>query len=179
MRNNQELANEPALKGFTFLSAKPVLIILNNDDEDETLPAWDRKPVGSELIAVRAKLEKDIASMPPEEAAEFLVAYHIEESALDRVIKSSYRLLNRISFFTVGPDEVKAWPITAETPAVEAAGTIHSDIEKGFIRAETISFKDLQTYGSFQEAKKAGIVRLEGKDYKVRDGDIINFRFNV
>ncbi len=179
LRNNENLADEPALKGFTFLSAKPLLIILNNDDEDEVLPAWDKKPQGSELIAVRAKLEKDIASMSHEEAEEFLEAYHIEESALDRVIKSSYRLLNRISFFTVGSDEVKAWPIRADTPAVEAAGAVHSDIAKGFIRAETLSFEDLKKYGSFQEAKKAGVVRLEGKDYRVRDGDIINFRFNL
>ena len=179
LRNRPDLASEPALKGFTFLSAKPILVILNNDDEDETLPEWNRKPQGSELMVVRAQLEKDIASMSSEEAEEFLEAYHIQESALDRVIKSSYRLLNRISFFTVGPDEVKAWPITAGTPAVEAAGTIHSDIEKGFVRAETLSFEDLKTHGSFQEAKKAGAVRLEGKDYQVRDGDIINFRFNV
>ncbi len=87
--------------------------------------------------------------------------------------------MNRISMFTVGSDEVKAWPISAGTPAVEAAGTIHSDIEKGFIRAETLSYEDLKTHGSFQAAKKVGLVRLEGKEYIVKDGDIMNFRFNV
>ena len=179
LRNNAALATDPLLKGFTFLSAKPVLIILNNEDEDEDPPQWERMPDFSEMIVVRGRLEMDIASMTEEEAAEFIEAYNIQESALDRVIKTSYKLLNRISFFTVGSDEVRAWPITAGTPAVEAAGTVHSDMEKGFIRAEVLSFEDFRAYGSFQEAKKAGVVRLEGKEYEVRDGDIINFRFNV
>ena len=179
LRTVPELANSPELKGFTFLSAKPVLVIINNDDEDEDIPAWEQRPEGVELMAVRGRLEQDIATMSPEEAAEFLDAYHIQESVLDRVIKSSFSLLNRISFFTVGPDEVKAWPISAGTPAVKAAGEIHTDIEKGFIRAETLSFKDLKAHGSNQAAKKAGLVRLEGKEYEVKDGDIINFRFNV
>jgi hypothetical protein len=95
------------------------------------------------------------------------------------VIKTSYRLLNRISFFTVISDEVRAWSITSGTPAVKAAGTVHSDMEKGFIRAETLSFEDLKAHGTYQEAKKAGLVRLEGKEYIVSDADIINFRFNV
>ena len=117
--------------------------------------------------------------MPPEEAQEFLVEYHIEESALDRVIKSSYDLLNQISFFTVLNEEVRAWTITKGMPALEAAGTVHSDMEKGFIRAEVLAFEKLKEYGSFKEAKKAGDVRLEGKEYTVQDGDIINFRFNI
>ncbi len=179
IRSITELASNPVLKGFTFLSAKPMLVIINNDDEDEALPQWDQMPDGVERMAVRARLEEDIASMSPEEAEEFLEAYNIRESVLDRIIKSSYRLLNRVSFFTVGSDEVKAWPISAGTPAVEAAGTVHSDMEKGFIRAETLSFDDLKTCGTFQAAKKAGLVRLEGKEYEVKDGDIIDFRFNV
>jgi len=179
LRGIQELSLEPVLKGFTFLSAKPILIIINNDDENEALPKWDRKPEDIELIVVRGRLEMDIASMSPEEAKEFLDAYHIQESALDRVIKNSYQLQNQITFFTVLSDEVRAWSITAGTPALEAAGVVHSDMKKGFIRAETLSFKDLKTCGTPQEAKKAGLVRLEGKEYKVKDGDIINFRFNV
>ena len=179
LRTEPELASAPALKGFTFLSAKPLLVIVNNEDEDEAPPRWEREPAHAGLMVVRARLEMDIASMPAEDAAEFLDAYHIRESALDRVIRHSYRLLNRISFFTVGSDEVRAWPITAGTPAAEAAGTVHSDMEKGFIRAETLSFEDLKTHGSFQAARKAGAVRLEGRDYEVKDGDIINFRFNV
>ncbi|HDZ89701.1 MAG TPA: redox-regulated ATPase YchF [Deltaproteobacteria bacterium] len=179
LRESPGLASHPLLRGFTFLSAKPMFVILNNDDEDEELPEWKDIPQGVDLLAVRGRLEMDIATMTPEEAQEFLEAYHIQESALDRVIRLSYRILNRISFFTVGADEVRAWPITAGTPALEAAGEVHSDIQQGFIRAETLSFEDLRTHGSFKEAKKAGLVRLEGKEYVVRDGDIINFRFNV
>ena len=115
----------------------------------------------------------------PEEAEEFLVEYHIEKSALDRVIKKSYTLLNLISFFTVLNEEVRAWTIREGSPALEAAGAVHTDMKKGFIRAEVVSSRHLQEYGSFQEAKKVGQVRLEGKEYRVQDGDIINFRFNI
>lgn len=179
LRQVPELAANPVLKGFTFLSAKPMLVIINNDDEDEALPQWHLSPEDVEMLAVRGRLEMDIATMSPEEAEEFLDAYHIQESALDRVIKRSYRLLNRLSFFTVGSDEVKAWSITKGTPALEAAGTVHSDMQKGFIRAETLSFEDLKACGTFRDAKKAGLVRLEGKEYEVKDGDIIDFRFNL
>jgi hypothetical protein len=117
--------------------------------------------------------------MSPEEAEEFLVAYHIEKSALDRVIMRSYSLMNLISFFTVVHDEVRAWTITSGASALKAAGTVHSDMEKGFIRAEVLSFELLTEHGSFQEAKKAGDVHLEGKEYVVQDGDVINFRFNI
>jgi len=179
IRLSPNLASAPQLRGFTFLSAKPRLAVVNNEDDDEDVPAWSADPEGVERIAVRGKLEMEIASMPPEEAKEFLTEYHIETSALDRVIQKSYALLDLASFFTVGEDEVKAWTVRSDTPAVEAAGAVHSDIRQGFIRAEVLSFDDLKAYGSFQEAKKAGTVRLEGKDYKVRDGDIIHFRFNI
>ncbi len=178
LRTDPALSTAPLLKGFTFLSGKPALVLINNDDEDEALPAWKKK-TDVEMLLVRGRLEKDIATMTEEEAREFVEAYHIRESALDRVIGSSYRILNRISFFTVGSDEVRAWPITAGTPALEAAGEVHSDISKGFIRAEVVAYEDLKSLGGFQEAKKAGLVRLEGKEYVVKDGDIINFRFNV
>lgn len=179
LRDVPPLALEPALKGFTFLSAKPMLVIINNDDEDESLPMWNRKPEKLEFLIVRGRLEMEIAEISPEEAQAFREAYHIQESALDRVIRRSYKLLNLISFFTVISDEVRAWSVPKETPALEAAGTVHSDMRKGFIRAETLSVEDLKRCGTFQEAKKAGLVRLEGKDYKVKDGDIINFRFNI
>ncbi|MBW1806231.1 MAG: redox-regulated ATPase YchF [Deltaproteobacteria bacterium] len=179
LRMNPELVIAPQLKGFTFLSAKPHLVIINNDEDNESLPEWGTIPEGFELLAVRGRLEMEIASMLPEEAGEFLVEYNIGSSALDRVIKSSYETLNLISFFTVGDDEVKAWTIGKGTPALEAAGAVHSDIQKGFIRAEVLAYSDLQEYGSFKEARKAGHVRLEGKEYTVLDGDIINFRFNV
>jgi GTP-binding protein YchF len=179
IRSTVDLASHPLLKGFTFLSAKPVLVILNNEDEDEDLPPWERPPAGVDAIVVRGRLEQDICSMSPEEAREFLEAYHVTESALDRVISRSYALLNRISFFTVGPDEVRAWPIAAGTSALEAAGSVHTDIQKGFIRAEVVSFDDLKKYGDFKEAKKVGLVRLEGKEYIIQDGDIAHFRFNI
>ncbi|MFC1869005.1 DUF933 domain-containing protein [Thermodesulfobacteriota bacterium] len=179
LRERPELASAPALKGFTFLSAKPQLVIINNGDDDESLPEWKSELENIEILAVRGRLEMEIASMSDKEAEEFLVEYNIEKSALDRLIKSSYKILNLISFFTVGEDEVKAWTISRGTPALVAAGEVHSDIQKGFIRAELLSFDDLQEYGSFKEAKSAGRVRLEGKEYIVQDGDIINFRFNI
>jgi ribosome-binding ATPase YchF (GTP1/OBG family) len=179
IRVDPKLAARPALRGFTFLSAKPQLVIVNNDDEDESLPAWDKEPENAELMVVRGRLEMDIAVMDPDEAEEFLAEYHIDESALDRVIERSYRLMNLISFFTILNEEVRAWTIRAGTPAPEAAGAVHTDMQKGFIRAEVLAFEHLREYGSFQEAKKAGNTRLEGKEYTVQDGDVINFRFNL
>ncbi len=179
LRSNRELATHPTLRGFTFLSAKPQLVMINNDDEDETMPRWQRKPDNAEMMIIRGRLEMDIANMTPEEAEEFIEAYNIKESALDRTINASYRLLNLISFFTTGEQEVRAWSVPANTPAIEAAGTVHTDMKKGFIRAEVVSFEDLKKHGSFQAVKKAGVMRLEGKEYAVKDGDIIHFRFNV
>ncbi|MBN2032956.1 MAG: redox-regulated ATPase YchF [Deltaproteobacteria bacterium] len=179
LRLRPEIAEAQALRGFTFLSAKPQLVIINNGDEDESMPEWKQKPEHVETLVVRARLEQDIASMPSEEAREFMEAYHIDSFVLDRAIQSSYRLLNLISFFTVLNDEVRAWTIKQGLPALEAAGTVHTDMKKGFIRTEVLSFDDLNTLGSFHEAKQKGVVRLEGKEYVVKDGDIINFRFNI
>jgi GTP-binding protein YchF len=179
LRVSQEIATAPVLKGFTFLSSKPQLVIINNDDDNESLPELETGPGNTDLSMARGRLEMDIATMSPEEAKEFLAEYHIEKSALDRVIQSSYKILNLMSFFTVGEDEVKAWTIKRGAHALDAAGEIHTDIQKGFIRAEVLSYSDLLQYGSHKEAKKVGRVRLEGKEYIVEDGDIINFRFNV
>jgi GTP-binding protein YchF len=179
LRHRPDLADAPALRGYTFLSAKPELVIINNDDEDEIGPEWKRRPEHVETLMVRGRLELDITSMSLEEAREFMEAYHIERSVLDRVIQSSYNLLKLISFFTVLNDEVRAWTVRDTTPALEAAGTVHTDMKKGFIRAEVLAFEELKTLGSYQEAKQKGVVRLEGKEYVVKDGDIINFRFNV
>jgi len=179
LRAKPELASAPMLKGFTFLSAKPQLLIMNNDDEDEEFPPWELKPEHIEMMVVRGRLEMEITAMSSEDAEEFKSAYHIEKSALDRVIRSSYDLLNLISFFTVLNEEVRAWTITGGTSGFEAAGTVHSDMKKGFIRAEVLSFQHLKEYKSFHDAKKAGVVRLEGKEYRVQDGDIIQFRFNL
>jgi GTP-binding protein YchF len=179
LRNDFKLSAEPVLKGFTFLSARPMLVIVNNEEDDNLLPQWIRTPDNVEVVLVRGRLEKDIALMDKDDAREFFEIYDIKEFALDRLIKSSYRLLKLVSFFTVGSDEVKAWPIVDGTIALDAAGTVHSDIKQGFIRAEVVSFDDLKTCGSFQEAKKKGAVRLEGKEYVMKDGDIVNFRFNI
>lgn len=131
------------------------------------------------MMVVRGKLEHEISRMTNDEAAEFLKEYAIAEPATDRAIKRSYETLGLISFFTVGEDEVRAWTIKKETPAVNAAGVIHSDMEKGFIRAEVVSYDDLISAGSYAEARKKGATRLEGKTYTMADGDVVTFRFNV
>ena len=179
LRSKPELATAHRLRGFAFLSAKPVLILFNNDDDDERLPEV-YGPIAAEACQViRGRLEQELAQMSPEEAAEFLTEFNIPVSATDRVIRQSYAVLDLISFFTVVSDEVRAWAIKAGTPALEAAGHIHTDMQKGFIRAEVVSFKDLMEAGSYADAKKQGTVRLEGKAYEVQDGDIVQFRFNV
>jgi GTP-binding protein YchF len=179
LRTNPEIAASPLLKGFTFLSAKPQLVIINNDDDNEALPEWVINFPDMAIQAMRGRLEMEIAAMSEEDAEIFRAEYSIKESALDRVISESYRILNLISFFTTGEDEVKAWTIKRDTIALEAAGEIHSDIQKGFIRAEVLAYDDLIKYGTVKDAKAAGRVRLEGKEYVVSDGDIINYRFNV
>ena len=176
LREVQELATAKILRGYAFLSAKPMLVVANNDDEDDARPHWLPADRG---VVVRGKLEQELSQMDPEEAAAFLEDFGITTSAMDLVIARSYDLLGLISFFTVGEDEVRAWTIRRSTPAQEAAGAIHSDIQKGFIRAEVIAYDDLMAAGSYASARKAGTVRLEGKTYEVKNGDIINFRFNV
>ncbi|MGD8962037.1 MAG: DUF933 domain-containing protein [Desulfobacterales bacterium] len=179
LRNKPELAAAHRLRGFAFLSAKPVLILFNNEDDDDRLPNIEGLAAADECLVIRAKLEQELAQMAPDEAAEFLAEFNIPASAMDRVIRQSYALLDLISFFTIISNEVRAWTIKKGTRALEAAGQIHSDMQKGFIRAEVISFQDLITAGSYSDAKKQGTVRLEGKAYEVQDGDVIQFRFNI
>ncbi|MEW6220438.1 MAG: DUF933 domain-containing protein [Thermodesulfobacteriota bacterium] len=178
LRSRPDLAASPLLRGYALLSAKPCLVLVNNGDEDDTLPDLALAPE-LDCLAVRGKLEGELARMAPEEAAEFMAAFGVATSAMDRVIAASYRLLGLASFFTVGPDEVRAWTIRQGTPALDAAEVIHSDIKKGFIRAEVVAYDDLLAAGSYAEARKKGTVRLEGKTYPVADGDIIEFRFSV
>ena len=179
LRNDPDITNTPLLRGFAFMSAKPLLVLLNNTDEDNEMP--NQKDIAKipDGMVIRSKLEQELAQMSDEEAKDFLAEFEITESAMDRVILKSYELQGLMSFFTVGEDEVKAWTIKKGTPAVEAAGVIHSDIQQGFIRAEVLAYDDLMDAGSYAEARKRGTVRLEGKTYEVKDGDIINFRFNV
>ena len=179
LRRVTEVASAPELRGFTLLSAKPMLVLFNNDEESNSMPEMSRITGLENCLVIRGKLEQELAQMSTEEAAEFLNEFNISESAMNRVIRESYNILGLISFFTVGKDEVRAWTVKTGTPAVDAAEVIHSDMKKGFIRAEVLAYDDLMEAGTYAEARKNGTVRLEGKTYKVRDGDIINFRFNV
>ena len=179
LRSNPDLAAAPQLKGYTFLSGKPMLVIFNNEDEDESMVASEDSFQNEKCLALRVRLEHELSLMEPEEAQEYLEEFGITTSAMDRMISLSYELLGLISFFTVGPDEVRAWTIKKDTLAVDAAEVIHSDIKKGFIRAEVVAYDDLMEAGSYKEARQRGTTRLEGKTYPVKDGDIIEFRFNV
>jgi len=179
LREDPELAKAPLLKGYTFLSAKPVLVLFNNDDEDMGYPSWEEPPALVNPLVVRGKLEMELAELTDEEAAEFLAAYEIDGSTVERVIQHSCSLLGLVTFFTVIHKEVRAWMVPQGMNALDAAGVIHSDMQRGFIRAEVLAHDDLTAMGSYQQAKKEGRVRLEGKNYIVQDGDIIQFHFNV
>ena len=171
-----------------LLSLKPIIYAANMDedgfaDKDSNkyykLVADLAAKEGAEVLPICAKLEQDIAELDGEDRAMFLEELGIQESGLDRLIKCSYALLGRISFLTYGEDECRAWTIKNGTKAPQAAGKIHSDIERGFIRAETINFDDMIRCGSVAAAKEKGLLRSEGKEYVVKDGDMIYFRFNV
>lgn len=166
------------LSGFGFLSQKPMLIVLNLS-EGQKAPEIDYTHKNSKLVALQGKLEADIAQLAPEEAVLFLAEYNIEEPSLNRMIRLSYDLLGLQSFFTAGADECRAWTVHRGSTAPEAAGEIHSDLQKGFIRAEVISYDDLMALGGLTEAKAKGKLRLEGKEYIVKDGDVLNIRFNL
>ena len=171
-----------------LLSLKPVIYAANLDEEGFSDPSGvpyygqvsERAAgEGAQVIPVCAKLEAEIAELPADEKAMFLEDLGIKESGLDRLIKASYTLLGLISFLTSGEDECRAWTITRGTKAPQAAGKIHTDFERGFIRAETVAFEDLKSCGSMAAAREKGLIRSEGKEYVVQDGDIILFRFNV
>ncbi len=179
LRSDPALAAAPLLRGFTFLSGKPMLAVFNNQDEDEALPDVGDLCQRERCVVVRGKLEEELAQMTSEEARGFLEEFGVADTAMDRMIAESYTLLGLISFFTVGEDEVRAWTVPANSPAVEAAGAIHTDLQKGFIRAEVLAYDDLVAAGTYAEARKLGKVRLEGKTYVVKDGDILHVRFNV
>jgi GTP-binding protein YchF len=175
---------ERALAGFALLSRLPLLVAVNGAEADagQPLPTalqarLDADGVGG--ISLCAQIEMEIAALPADERGAFLADLGLTESARDRFIQAAYGLLDLISFLTSGEDEVRAWPIRRGTTAVKAAGKIHSDIERGFIRAEVVAFDDFVRLGSDAKCREAGKLRLEGKEYVVRDGDIIHFRFNV
>ena len=176
------------LKDFYLLSAKPVIYVTNvseeqitNVDEDKyvnTVKEYAKKE-GAEVIALCSKLEEELATLEDDDKKMMMDEYGIKESGLDKLIKSSYSLLGLISYITAGKQETRAWTITKGTKAPGAAGKIHSDFERGFIKAETISYDDLMASGSMAQAREKGLVRMEGKEYVVQDGDIIVFKFNV
>ena len=169
---------EKTLAGFGFLTRKPILVLLNLSEE-QSPPVVDYPHLRTALVPLQGKLEMEIAQLPPEDAQAFMAEYGIEVLGLERVIRLSYDLLGLISFFTVGADEVRAWTIRRNATAFEAAGEIHSDLQKGFIRAEVIPYDELIDLGGLNEAKAKGRLRLEGKEYVVHDGEIVHIRFNV
>jgi hypothetical protein len=178
------------LRGFQFLSAKPLLLVINLDESDLAEVGADVERAAAKTglsgflahaatraVALCAKIELEISQLEGDDAKAFLGELGLTESGLDRVIRTSYDLLGYMSFFTVGEDECRAWSIARGTPAQMAAGEIHSDIQRGFIRAEVVGYDSLTTRGSMAVSREHGEVRLEGKEYVVEDGDIINFRF--
>ena len=169
---------EKTLAGFGFMTRKPMLVLLNLHEGQE-MPPVEYPHAHSNLAALQGKLEMEIAQLAPEDVEIFMQEYGITELGLARVIRISFDLLGLISFFTVGPDEVRAWTLRRGSTAYEAAGEIHTDLQKGFIRAEVIPFDELNSLGGMNEAKAKGRLRLEGKEYIVQDGEIVHIRFNV
>ncbi len=173
------------LKMFQLLTSKPMLYAVNSSEEQmknmdpDALKKEFLLPTDASLVAISAKIEEDLQDLAPEEATMFLKDLGVESSGLDRLIRAAYDALGYITFFTAGPKEVRAWTVTKGAKAPQAAGVIHTDFERGFIAAETISYNDFVQFGSEAKAKEAGKLRVEGKEYVVKDGDVFHFRFNV
>ena len=172
------------LAGYRFLTAKPLLLVLNVQESEAGNPApadlvAHAAALGLGLVVLAGQVEMDIAQMPPEDQKEFVASLGLSEPAIGRFIRAAYTLIDLISFLTAGEDECRAWPIRRGLTAPKAAAKIHSDIERGFIRAEVTRWDDLVHFGSEAKCREAGRLRSEGKEYVVQDGDVINFRFNV
>jgi ribosome-binding ATPase len=177
------------LRNFQLLTAKPVLYVANVSEEDlpEGENPWvvrlrtvlEEEEPGAGLVTVCSAIESELAELSPEEQDEFLAALGLEEPGLHRLVRATYRVLGLITFFTSGEKETRAWTVREGSRAPEAGGTIHSDFERGFIRAETIAYREFERLGSMKAAREEGRIRSEGKEYVVQDGDIILFRFNV
>ncbi len=186
-----ELSDDDAeyVKSLDLLSYKPIIYVVNlsedeiNDTDDNERVKQIKefaKTEDAEVVCICARIEEEISELDKEEKEMFLTELGIDESGLDKLIKASYKLLNLISFLTAGEDEVRAWTIKRGTKAPQAAGKIHTDFERGFIRAETISYdKLMECNGSLAAAREKGFIRAEGKEYIVKDGDVMNFLFNV
>jgi GTP-binding protein YchF len=175
---------EPGWRALQLLTAKPVVYVCNVDEASaasgnalsRAVEARARKE-GAGCVVISAKIEAEFAGLPAEDRQTFLNDLGLEEPGLNRLIREGYKVLGLITYFTVGPKEARAWTVTRGTKAPKAAGTIHTDFEKGFIRAETITYGDFVALGGEVPAKEAGKMRLEGKEYVVRDGDVMHFRF--
>jgi len=172
------------LSGYSLLSQKPLLLVLNVTEESVAESAPDglssaARERGLGVVVLSAAVEMDIAQMQATEQTEFVASLGLAEPARNRFIRGAFELIDLVSMLTVGPDECRAWPIPRGTPAPRAAGKIHSDIERGFIRAEVVPWEQLVEQGSEAKCKEAGLTRVEGKDYVIQDGDVVNFRFNV
>jgi GTP-binding protein YchF len=173
-----------SVSGYTFLSQKPLLLVLNVAEDDVAQPAPDAvaaaaRERGLGLVVLSGAVEMDIAQMAEAEQTDFLGSLGLAEPAKNRFIRAAYELLDLVSMLTAGEDECRAWPIPRNTPAPRAAGKIHSDIERGFIRAEVVPWQDLVELGSEAKCRDVGKLRVEGKAYVVQDGDVVHFRFNV
>jgi GTP-binding protein YchF len=174
----------PAFRGLQLLTAKPIVYVCNVEEAAASTGNAHSKRVeerakveGAAAVVISAKIESELAGMSPEERTEFLAAMDLEEPGLNRLIRAGYALLDLVTYFTVGPKEARAWTITRGTKAPQAAGVIHTDFEKGFIRAETIAYGDYVAHNGEAGCKDAGKMRLEGKEYVVKDGDVLHFRF--
>jgi hypothetical protein len=181
-----ELAPEQrrSLAGYALLTLKPLLLVLNVPEDEILVPppepvAAAAKSRGLGLLVLSAPVEMDIAQLPAAEQPDFVASLGLEEPARHRFIRAAFELCDLVSMLTIGPDECRAWPIPRGTPAPRAAGKIHSDIERGFIRAEVIHWRDLVELGSEARCREAGKLRVEGREYVIQDGDVVHFRFNV
>jgi hypothetical protein len=167
------------VKALGFLTLKPMVVAVNIAEGAQTPKLEIPGDTTTPIISVCAKIDYELSQLDKESRQQFMADLGITESAAGKFVHACYKTLGLISFLTVGPDEVRAWPIQKGTNALDAAGKVHSDIKRGFIRAETIAYDDLKTLGSEKAVKAAGKMRLEGKEYIMHDGDIVNFRFNV
>jgi GTP-binding protein YchF len=179
-----EAEERPLFVGLQLLTSKPVVYVCNVEEASaadgnafSAKVAERARSEGAVSVVISAKIESEFAGLPPSDRAEFLAEMGLAEPGLNRLIRAGYQLLDLVTYFTVGPKEARAWTITRGTRAPQAAGVIHTDFEKGFIRAETIAYDDYVAAGGEVGAKEAGKMRLEGKDYVVKDGDIMHFRF--
>lgn len=176
------------IRELNLITLKPVLYVLNISEDDIADPmkneyvkkaSEEAEKEGAKWIPISAEIEEEVSELDPEEAKMFLADLGEDEPGVNHLIRAAYSMLGLINFFTVGPDECRAWTVRAGTKAPKAAGKIHSDIERGFIRAEIVSYNDLMRYGSYANVREKGLLRVEGKDYIIQDGDVAYFRFNV